>query len=99
VNDGIHRPEPVHLLGHIFGLLQISQISDHHLRTRTQKLLHCIQPLLTTHVNDHLMAIGKQRLGRQSTEAVCRTGNENSSHELILRVRCRSSMLAEQPGF
>ena len=76
VDDRVHAPEIVHVVGEPARLVRVGKVTHHCRRAAVPKVTHRLEPVCVAGVHDDVMPVRKQRLRSQSAETVCGAGNE-----------------------
>jgi hypothetical protein len=87
VDDRVHPPEAVHLVGDAACLLQVGQIPDHGYSAPIHGVAHGREPVPVASVDHNPVPVIKQRLRSRPSETVCGTGDEDACDDMLRHLR------------
>jgi hypothetical protein len=78
VDDRVHRPEAVHLVGDTARLLGVGEVPDDGHGAAVQEVAHGREPVPVASVDDDLVPLLEQRLRGRPSQTVCGAGDEDA---------------------
>ncbi len=95
VDDRVHAPDLVHLIGNRTSFTRAAEIADNEPRRSRDQISERRGALRRTRMQNHLMTFAHQRAGCRQAETIRGAGNKYATHVSHL---CRSRICAQLPA-